>query len=371
MNTTTSELTVIDSTSPAEVSALEPGRVARAKAAYTTRRVPTERMATLLTGDITPHSGDLVLARVKRIRQHTRIELGSGRRSRLYVGDEVVVCYANRYAPDQFEAVVPSNLGACHLVAAGGVAARCLSRSAKVKAPTELEPIGLLGDAEGRRINLSEHAVEPVRGQQPRPFTVAVVGTSMNAGKTTSAASLIHGMTRSGLKVGAAKITGTGAGGDVWFMTDAGAHTVVDFTDAGFASTYMASPREVEGILERLTAHLQAQGVDAVVLEVADGLYQEETAALLGSRRFAEVVDGVVFAAGDAMGAAAGSQWLRRHGLPVLAVTGALTASPLAAREAARATGLPVLDLDALTDSGVTALLAEQVEAGRLEAEAI
>ena len=61
----------------------------------------------------------------------------------------------------------------------------------------------------------------------------------------------------------------------------------------------------------------------------------------------------MVFAAGDAMGSAGGVQWLRSLGLPVRAATGVLTASPLAAREAATVTGLPVLGLDDLSSADV------------------
>jgi hypothetical protein len=81
---------------------------------------------------------------------------------------------------------------------------------------------------------------------------------------------------------------------------------------------------------------------------VADGLYQGETAGLLTSATFATLVDAVLFAANDAMGAMAGVEWLRRHRLPVLAVSGALTQAPLAMREAQQATHLSVLDLELL-----------------------
>ena len=43
--------------------------------------------------------------------------------------------------------------------------------------------------------------------------------------------------------------TGTGAGIDVWLMSDAGADMVLDFTDAGFASTHRLSGAELETIL--------------------------------------------------------------------------------------------------------------------------
>ena len=329
-------------------------RIRRAKISYTPRHVSLEAARALLTGDhVVPNVGDLVLARVEKIGQHAGLELTNGRRAILFTGDEVVVCYGNRYAPDQFEAEVPHDLAACHLVAAGGIAARALSWHANMKSPTVIVPVGLLADVNGQRINLSGAAVAKPSHPRPLPYTVAVVGTAMNAGKTTTAANLIHGLTSAGLKVGAAKVTGTGSGKDIWFMGDAGARLALDFTDAGFPSTFRTTAAEVEGILATLTGHLAKAGMDVIVLEVADGLYQAETAALLDSPVFARTVNDVIFAAGDAMGAAAGVEWLRRKGLPVSAVSGLLTASPLAITEAANATGLPVFDKKMLRDAAI------------------
>ena len=328
-------------------------RLATAKSSYTTRAVPLEMIATLINGEVTPAPGDLVLARVEKLGQHTRLELGTGRKAPLFIGDEIIVSYGHRYAPDQFEAQVPESLEPCHLVAAGGIAAAMLSRHSKKKMPTRITPLGLLGNSNGRVINLSDWSLSPTDTAQPLPLTLASVGTAMNAGKTTSAAYLIRGLVNAGLKVGAAKLTGTGAGGDVWLMRDAGASVVYDFTNAGHASTHQLSIEELEDITRVLTGHLQAAGVDIIVLEVADGLYQEETAALLESETFRNIVDGVMFCAGDAMGAAMGVEWLRRRQLPVFAISGALTASPLACREAERAGDLPILDLARLSSERI------------------
>ena len=70
----------------------------------------------------------------------------------------------------------------------------------------------------------------------------------------------------------------------------------------------------------------------------------------------------MVFAAGDAMGSAMGITRLRELGLPVRAASGLVTASPLAAREAAAATGVPVLDLEALSSAGVAEVLGRPAE---------
>lgn len=332
------------------ITLLNANRVERLKTPYTTRRVPRSALQTLLTGKLAPKVGDLVLARVEKLGQHRHLELACGRRARLFEGDEIVLAYGHRYAPDQFEAEVPGDLDVCHMVAGGGVAARVITRHGRMRAATQVRPLGLLGDRGGRRLNLAQFALERPRHDARRAFTVAVVGTSMNAGKTETAANLIRGFANAGLRVGAAKVTGTGSGGDVWTMADAGAETVLDFTDAGLPSTYLAEPAQVERVMATLLGLLHASGAEAVVFEVADGLFQRETAELLRSPAFAREVDAVVFAAGDAMGSAGGVQTLRAMGLPVVAASGLLTASPLAMREAAGAAGIRVLDLEALRD---------------------
>jgi len=115
------------------------------KAAYTTRRVKLEKNITLLNGEIVPKPGDVALAKVKKIGHHARLELKNGRRSRLFKGEKVLLCYGNRYAPDQFEAVVPESLGSSHMAAAGGIIARVLSRHGKMKRLTILQPLGYFG----------------------------------------------------------------------------------------------------------------------------------------------------------------------------------------------------------------------------------
>lgn len=347
---------------PHSVSPIDTKRLLRAKAAYTTRRVPLGETVCLLNGKIIPTPGDLVLAQVERLGQHKRIELGNGRRAPLFPGDEIVLCYGHRYAPDQFEGEIPDSLEPCHMVAGGGIAARAITKHASRRAATRITPLGLLGDASGRPINLANYALEAVTPETTLPLTIAAAGTSMNAGKTTTAAYLIRGLANAGLKVGAAKLTGTGAGGDCWLMNDAGADLVLDFTDAGYASTHRVPLRELEGIMITLTAHLQRAGVDAIVLEVADGLFQKETAALLCSPVFQQTVNGIIFAAGDAMGAATGVNWLHDHNLPVLAISGKLTSAPLIVRETEGATGLPVLGLEQLSNPGIADTINQYLE---------
>ena len=332
------------------------------KFAFTTRRVPQDAVADLVVaGSIEPEPGDLLLARVVQLGQHRRLELVDGRRAMLFPGDHIVVCYGNRYAPDQFEGRIPDALCETNLLAAGGVAGDMITRNRKVEDATRIQPIALLAGRDGRRLNLADFALEPRALPTERPPTMAVVGTSMNAGKTTTAASLVRGLRRAGVKVGAAKVTGTGAGGDPWHLVDAGAYRVLDFVDTGEVSTAGLDIDRLQEIVATVTSHLVDDGMEAIVLEVADGLLQGETAELVCSPVFRNAVDGMLFAAGEAMGAAAGSKWLLDRELPVVALSGVMTTSTLARREAEQATGLPVLGREELIDEVVALELLDQV----------
>lgn len=333
-------------------SLLDQRRLHCTKRAFTTRRVPSEDIRLLITGDQTPEAGDLVLARVNRLGHHKRIERVDGRLAGLFPGDEILLAYGNRYAPDQFEAEIPRDLSPCHMVAAGGIASKALSWSDRVRRPTEITPLGLIADQSGRPINLARYALAPV-SLPALPPMLAVAGTSMNCGKTTTAAALIHGLHRAGLKVGAAKLTGTGAGGDLWSMIDAGAGTALDFTDAGHASTYLCSSAQVELVVRTLVGQLAAGTCDVIVAEIADGLYQRETAALLKSGFFRSLFQRIMFATSDAAGARDGTGKLNGLGYDVVGVSGVLTRSPLARGETEAATGYRTFSIEDLTDPAI------------------
>jgi hypothetical protein len=358
------------SRAPSTTEPLDPRRLSSAKSAYTTRFVSRliasdPRGYGLLTGDhVVPQAGDVVLARVHTLGQHVRIERPDSYKAALFEGDEILVAYGDRYAPDQFEAEVPDDLGMTNLVAAGGLAGTVLTKHSKMGMPTEIEPLGILTDARGR---VTLHRCAPLQavaaedaGMLRRvggPLVIGVLGTSMNSGKTTTVASIVRGLTKAGLQVAAGKVTGTGAGGDPMLFKDSGASRVLDFTHFGYGSTYRVSHEQVRSLLVSLVDELAATGPDVIVVEVADGLYQEETARLVKDPLFKQHVDTVVFAAGEALGALAGQVLLTRLGLAPVAISGMLTASPLAKREAAAVLNVPVLDKHELASAEVADLL--------------
>jgi len=244
------------------------------------------------------------------------------------------------------------------------LAGTVISAHTSMKTPTQIQPLGLLTDAGGvvtLRRCAPLAAVTPKDaqglGRVGKPLVIGVLGTSMNSGKTTTVASIVRGLSKAGLVVAAGKVTGTGAPGDPGLFRDSGASRVLDFTDFGYGSTYRLEHEQVRALLVSLIDELAAAGPDVVVVEVADGLFQTETARLVADPAFKAHVDKVVFAAGEALGATAGQRLLALLGLAPVAISGMLTASPLAKREAAAALDLPVLDKDELATASVVDLL--------------
>jgi hypothetical protein len=126
-------------------------------------------------------------------------------------------------------------------------------------------------------------------------------------------------------------------------MADAGACVALDFVDGGYASTYLCPGEELVNLHQLLLAHTASHKPDYVVVEIADGLLQNETAALLQNRRFTRTVDAWVFAAGDPLGAAGGVRVMREWGIEPLAISGVVSMSALGIRETQFATELPCL----------------------------
>jgi hypothetical protein len=325
-----------------------------AKWSYVTRGVVDRGAVGLRSLDREPRLGDLVAATVVDVRAHDHLEDTNGRQVRLYPGDVVVGAFGNRYATDYYEGYLPTGPVA-HLLTAGGVVGQVASAHVRRGEPTVLEVLGSLVDRSGRSMSLDEFAMAVPLPARAELGTFVVVGSSMGAGKTTTVASLVRGWSRAGLRVGAGKVTGSGSGKDRWMYQDAGAAEIVDFLDFGMASTFGYPPQRLRATMLGIRDELVGRGASVVVLEIADGLLQEETQALAAD--LVGFADGVVLAVADALGAVAGVEIMADLGAPVRAVSGLVTASPLASREAAAATGLPVLSPEELIAGGALELL--------------
>ena len=309
---------------------------------YALRRVPKTRFSTLLSYPDRPQPGDIVLARLEKIGKNTRLELAEGRAATLHEGDLLAVVFGNRYATEQFEGYSQADGDACDLLSMGGVCGMVKTKHADVSQPSRLRLLGAIGDAKGWPLRLRDFSLNGVDAAQTTklPRVVAVCGSAMDSGKTHTAMSLISGWREGGQKVAGVKLTGTAAGRDTWNLLDAGAVLALDFVDGGWPSTYLCSLEELLFLADLLLAHAAAAEVDWVIMEIADGLLQKETAALLQCPTFTSRIDFWLFATREPLGAVGGVFLLRSWGIEPTAISGLVSMSPLGIREVEAATGI-------------------------------
>lgn len=282
----------------------------------------------------TPKLGDIVLAKVTSVGDKDSLQNQDGRSIELHEGDKILVAYGNRYAVEEYKALIPDDLRECHLVSAGGVASLITEQHKGMNDPTTIKPIGLLKNSDGKVMNLKDYAMNALEiDQKSKPITIAILGTGMDAGKTTAASDLVKGMTRAGEKVGFGKMTGTGLSSDIHKPQDAGAIAVCDFVDMGYPSTYKAGTKEIIDILKGLSTNLALRGTTVNIIEIADGVFQSDNQELLKSDGFKSRIDGVLLAADTGLSAKAAIEELHKHDIPVLALCGCTMQAPLSVQE--------------------------------------
>lgn len=311
--------------------------------------LPRAAITSWATSSAPPRVGDAVYGRVAVLGHHRDLENRSGRIHRMSEGTAGVFIYGNRYATDGFEALVPDEpLPVVDMVARSGVVAEVRTRSSKVAPPTQIEILGHLIDADGHRVNTRDFRIRPPKRADrsgARAKLILVVGTSMNAGKSTAAAAICWALTAMGHKVRGAKVTGTASLKEILHLEDAGATHRHDFTSLGWPSTYLLDEPELLEIFNTLDLRYANNPGNWWVVELADGLLQRETAMLLAHPTVRARIHRLVLCATDTLAALGGMGVLDEHfGLEPDAVSGLVASSPLGMRELHGETKIPAFD---------------------------
>ena len=165
------------------------------------------------------------------------LELPSGRMRGVMGGELVIGALGERFATLEATGTwkkVGSN-GNLHILTAAGLMGKLTSKSAYIPNMIEIKYLGhTLRNGEKQTM---ETFVKPIA---PKKFSTPVVllfGTSMSAGKTTSARIVTNILKIAGLRIVGAKLSGAGRFKDILAIKDVGADVVLDFVDAGLPST--------------------------------------------------------------------------------------------------------------------------------------
>lgn len=291
-----------------------------------------------------PKLGDLGLVRVTSLGAHQVVENASGSRLAIFPGSVLVVAFANRYAPDEFEGEVPAEIcKELDLLNAGGTIGKVLSGNSTIGLPTKLEVLGFLGDENDCVLNTLSHCKEPKKISAPVELDnrklVIITGTSMNSGKSNSAKAVVYALTSAGKSVSAGKVTGTASKKDALLMKTAGAIETCDFVDFGYPSTYKIGREKLEELFWSMVAYLKSKTErdGFIVIEIADGIMQPETEMILSNKKITEAVAHFVFSCVDSLSAIAGhEQMLKRFDIEISAISGPSANSSLGIKEVRR-----------------------------------
>lgn len=289
-----------------------------------------------------PRPGDVAVVQVESVGKHVRIMTADHSPIRLYPGDRFAAVFGNRYATDAFEGRVET-VEDLQLLTAGGMIGTVLSSHQSMASPTKLSFGGYLLDEDGERVNLKGRLFTRNAPRLPLDNIILVVGTGMNAGKTTTACKLVRGLLQEGFRTAACKVTGSVSHRDPDKFRSTGAHYVRDFSDYGFPSTYLCSRDEIIELFYLMMSDAARSDPEVTVVEVADGVLQRETRMLLEDPVLRAHVSGVVLSAGCALSALRGIEEIEKRGHNVVCVSGCITSSPLFVRELEESTDVPAV----------------------------
>jgi hypothetical protein len=301
-----------------------------------------------------PVAGDIALFEVVTLGRHQTVQSESKRNVAIFEGDLILASFADRYATSQFEGYVPKEiLPEYDILGAGGVIGVVKSKNASLIdiEPTKVKWLGFATDEQGKIINSKFYGMErpAFSGEKKGPPVILSIGSTMDSGKTTSAAYISRGLYLAGKQVGFIKLTGTAYTKDKDFVLDCGAAFTLDFSDAGYPSTFTVPADEILDIYELLRNRMWNFGqLDYIVMEIADGILQTETASLIADQRFMKTIDHVVFSSGDSLSVLHGLEVLQKINITPRLLCGRFTMSELLIREVSDRVNIPVMGIEDL-----------------------
>ncbi|MEP7128203.1 MAG: hypothetical protein ABI729_05020 [Chitinophagales bacterium] len=299
-----------------------------------------------------PIAGDVGIFEVITLGRHESIQGEDKRITAIFENDFIIAAFADRYATSQFEGYVPEHsMELYDILGAGGAIGVVKSKNASLKdvEPTKIRLIGYCCDETGKVINTKWYRKQRVKfsGIVPNHAKIILsVGSTMDSGKTTTAAFVARGLKLTGKKVAFIKFTGTCFTKDKDFVLDCGADVSTDFSDIGFPSTFMCEKEDLLDLYQTLLDSIAPENPDFIVMEIADGLMQRETNFLLKTRAFMATIHSVVFSCGDSLSAFQGFDILQQLGITPALISGRFTMSPLLIEEVKANCAVPVLTIE-------------------------
>ncbi|WP_297693827.1 hypothetical protein [uncultured Eudoraea sp.] len=213
-------------------------------------------------------TGDYVVSKILDPGGNTlNLELRTGRMRGVIGGETLVGALGERFATLEATGTwrkVKADLK-MNVLTGGGLMGKLTSKSVFLPNMMEVDYSGHVV-RNGKKVTMDDF-VETV---EPLPFNTPVilfVGTSMSAGKTTSARIVTNLFKVAGYNVVGAKLTGAGRYKDILAIKDVGANAVMDFVDVGLPSS-ICPAHIYKAKLDQLLSRVQHQNADVAIIEI-------------------------------------------------------------------------------------------------------
>lgn len=284
-----------------------------------------------ITDDLSCAMGTVLAAQVLEDKSiYNELELPSGRMSKLKKGDIIAVALGERMALKGFAGRLPKSLktgDVIHLLNMGGVAGECTSANIKeVGDPLRIRVLGGI-ERSGKLLNIGQATLfQPEKSLKTKVPLIITTGSSMDSGKTTVAVEITKTLTRMGMKLAGAKLTGVGAMRDLFKMQDYGVSEAVSFVDAGITSTANINEAIINNVAKGAINYLGRNNPDAIMVEFGDGLLgRYGVMALLKDKEIQKNVYLHIGCARDPVGAIKLAESCAEIGLPIDVISGPVT----------------------------------------------
>ena len=196
-----------------------------------------------------------------------KIELTNGRMRGILGGESVAGVLGERHATLEATGTwkaVESD-GVMHVLTAAGMLGKFTSKSVYV--PEMMEVVYLGHVIRNDEKVTMEQFIESAADREFSTPVVLFVGTSMSAGKTTSARIVTDIFKKAGIRVVGAKLTGAGRYKDILAIKDVGADAIFDFVDVGLPSSICDRDVYIKR-LGMLLNKISAVEADVAVIEI-------------------------------------------------------------------------------------------------------
>lgn len=266
-----------------------------------------------ISNEIKSESGSILAVKVINANtNYNNLETDSGRMlATLFQGDIIPVALGNRNAARGMCGVVPNSLRVgdrIEILNIAGVAGNCIDYNPSIGEPVRAIVLGSILDKNQKPMNLNQYdnLLDKSTEFKCKIPLITVIGTGMDAGKTTIGMQIVQMLSSMGKKISIAKLTGVAALRDVCKMLDCGGNEGLSFLDAGLSSTCIDDKQLVVKSAKRVINTLcnSESKPDFLFIELGDGLYGKYGVKnILSDKEINPAIKLVIICANDIPGA--------------------------------------------------------------------